>query len=209
MNDLPHLREVFDTLKRGRHLSPEDEPLFSALAANYPAYADTFAALGLKLVRHEREFFYFEPENVEKVADTLPRIAVVAYILIDHAANQGQPIEQFILGQNFLVGALPHFGLDRYRALLRQVEVEDVADLRQILNHMERYGWVQWLGEDEFRFLRPFHRVFDQCLRLVEEARAQEKPEPKPAESDAGQPGAAQPGPAPSNSPPSGAGQAG
>jgi hypothetical protein len=29
MNDLPHLGEIFDCLKRGCHLGPDDEPLYS------------------------------------------------------------------------------------------------------------------------------------------------------------------------------------
>ena len=165
MNDLPHLGEIFDRLKRGCHLGPDDEPFYSALTARYDDYAAYFAPLGLQLVRHEREFFYFEPENPENVPDTMPRIAVFSYIFVDHAANQGRPIEEFIFGQNFLVTALPHFTLDRYTALLRQVEVHDVKGLETILRHMERIGWVKWLGPDEFRFLRPFHRVFSQVHR--------------------------------------------
>jgi len=104
------------------------------------------------------------------VPDTLPRIAVFSYIMIDHAANQGRPIDEFIFGQNFLVTALPHFTLDRYTALLRQVEVHDMSDLENVLNHMERIGWVKWLSNDEFRFLRPFHRVFGKCIELTQTA---------------------------------------
>jgi hypothetical protein len=172
MTELPHLKEIFDRLKRGTHLGPDDEPLFSALATNHQAYADYFAPLGLRLIRHEREFFYFDPDYAEKVPDTLPKIAVFSYIMVDHAANQGRPIEEFLMGQNFLASKLPHFSLDRYAALLRQVEVESPADLRTVLGHMERIGWVRWLGEDEFRFLRPFHRVFSQCLELSRQSAA-------------------------------------
>ena len=168
-----HIREIFDRLKRGRHLSPEDEPLFSALTADFQPYAEYFAALGLKLVRHEREFFYFEPEHAEKIPDTLPKIAVFSYILVDHAANQGRPIEEFIMGQNCLATKLPHFTLDRYSALLRQVDVHESAELQAILNHMERLGWVKWLGDEEFRFLRPFHRVFSKCLELSQSAQVE------------------------------------
>jgi hypothetical protein len=182
MTSLPHLREIFDHLTRGAHLSPEDEPMFSALTAHFPAYADYFAALGFELVRHEREFFYFAPDEPEKVSDTLPRIAVFAYILIDHAANAGRPIEEFILGQNFLLSALPHFSLERYSALLRQVDVHDAADLKRILDHLERIGWARWLGLDEFRFLRPFHRVFDKCLELAS-ASSPPATEPPPVQS--------------------------
>ena len=187
MNSLPYLKEIFDRLKRGSHLSPEDEPLFSALSAQFPAYAEYFAPLGLTLVRHEREFFYLEPDSQETVPITLPKTAVFSYILVDHAANQGRSLEEFIMGQSFLVSKLPHFTLDRYAALLRQVEVYAAADLVGILKNMERIGWVKWLGEEEFRFLRPFHRVFSKCLELSEEARraaaapAEPAPTPSPA----------------------------
>jgi hypothetical protein len=177
MNDLPHLSNIFDRLKRGCHLGPDDEPeLFSALHERYQEYAAYFAALGLTLVRHEREFFYFEPDNPETVADTLPRIAVFSYIMVDHAANQGRPIEEFIFGQNFLLTALPHFTLDRYAALLRQVEMHDMNDVATLLNHMERIGWVRRVGEDEFRFLRPFYRVFSKCLEIAQAAQAAPPP---------------------------------
>ena len=190
MNELPHLKEIFDRLKRGCHLSPEDEPLFSALASNFQAYADYFAPLGLTLIRHDREFFYFEPDIQENVPKTLPKIAVFSYILVDHAANQGRSIEEFIMGQNFLVSKLPHFTLDRYAALLRQVEVYEVADLIDILNNMYRIGWAKWLGgEEEFRFLRPFHRVFSKCLELSQSAHpaSQDSPPPSSEPAETGQ----------------------
>jgi hypothetical protein len=169
MNNLPHLIKIFDHLKRGCHLGPEDQPEFSALAGpRFEEYAKYFAALGFTLVRHEREFFYFEPENPETIPDTLPRIAVFSYIMVDYASNQGRSIEEFVFGQNFLVTALPHFAFDRYISLLRQVDVHDMDDLRAVLHRMEQLGWVKLkgLGEDEFRFLRPFHRVFSKCLEL-------------------------------------------
>jgi chromosome condensin MukBEF MukE localization factor len=172
MNELPHLANIFDRLKRGYHLGPDDEPEFSALCERFDDYARYFAALGLALVRHEREFFYFEPDNPESVPDTLPRIAVFSYIIVDHAANQGRPIEEFIFGQDFLVTALPHFTLDRYAALLRQVDVFDTDHMKTLLNQMERIGWVKRLGEDEFRFRRPFHRVFSKCLEISQSAQA-------------------------------------
>jgi len=174
MTTLPHLREIFALLTRGAHLSPEDEPMFSALGTPgaYAEYAEYFAPLGFELIRHQREFFYFAPDDPEKIPDTLPRIAIFAYILIDHAANQGEPVEEFILGRNFLISRLPHFSLERYAALMRQVDVHDAADVKRILDNLGRLGWLKWLGPDEFRFLRPFHRVFDRCLELSSEGDA-------------------------------------
>jgi hypothetical protein len=79
MNSLPHLSAIFDRLKAGGHIGPDDEPEFSALSSpRFDEYAAYFAALGLTLIRHEREFFYFEPENPEKVPDTLA--AMIAYV---------------------------------------------------------------------------------------------------------------------------------
>lgn len=150
-------------------MSPEDEPAFSALSAEVDAYTRYFEPLGLKLVRHPREFFYFEPEGSEGLAETLPRIAIFSYILVDHAANSGLPVEEYLLSQPFLISKLPHFSLDRYVSLLRQVEIEDAQGLRLVLKSMERIGWVKFLGEDEFKLLRPFHRLLDQCLALSEE----------------------------------------
>jgi hypothetical protein len=188
MNELPHLTSIFDHLKRGCHLGPDDEPEFSALAGpRFEEYANYFGALGFTLVRHEREFFYFEPENPETIPDTLPRIAVFSYIMIDHASNQGRSIEEFIFGQNFLVTTLPHFTFDRYASLLRQVEVHDTNDLRAVLNRMEQIGWVKikGLGEDEFRFLRPFHRVFSKCLDLsAAESKREEQAQAAPVENN-------------------------
>ena len=54
MNELPHLGDIFDRLKRGSHLGPDDEPLYSALTADPEAYARYFAPLGLELIHHER-----------------------------------------------------------------------------------------------------------------------------------------------------------
>ena len=175
MSELPHLQELFDRLKRGYHLSSEDEPIFSAVTANHEAYAAYFAPLGLKLVRHPREFFYFDPEAAESVTETLPRIAVFSFILVDDAANAGRPIEDYLLNQHFLISKLPHFSLERYVTLLGQVEIEDEAGLRTVLKHMERLGWVKFVGEEEFRFLRPFHRVFDKCLELSDTSSGRER----------------------------------
>ena len=166
MSELMHLQDIFDGLRNGHHLSVEDGPAFSAVTENYDAYAQYFAPLGLTLVRHERDFFYFEPKTVDPPPDTLARIAVFSFILIDDAANAGKRIEEFVFTNHFLSSRLPHFSLDRYTALLRQVGVADPAGLRPILKKMEGLGWIKFLSEEEFKFLRPFHRMFDKCLEL-------------------------------------------
>jgi hypothetical protein len=186
MSPLPHLTTLFERLRRGYHVGPDDEPEFSTLCARFDEYASYFGALGLALIRHEREFFYFEPENAETIPETLPRIMTFSYIMIDHAANQGRSIEEYIFGQNFLVAAVPHFTLDRYTALLRQVGVHDVTDLRLVLNNMARIGWLRCLNDDEFRFLRPFHRVFSKCIERAQAARTTSADESSDTTPEAG-----------------------
>jgi hypothetical protein len=39
---------------------------------------------------------------------------------------------------------------------------------------MDHIGWVKWVDEDEFRFLRPFHRVFSKCLEIAQSAQTAE-----------------------------------
>lgn len=171
MSELLHLQNIFDHLRRGHHLSSDDEPEFSALMANYDGYAAHFAPLGLVLVKHQRDFFYFAPDVGDNQSDGLPRIAVFSYILVDHAANSGRSLEDFFFNQHFFISHLPHFSLDRYSTLLRQVEVRDFAGLRKILHNMKQFNWIRFVGasNDEFRFLRPFCRMLDKCIDICEE----------------------------------------
>lgn len=165
MSELLYLQEIFERLRKGHYLSVDDEPAFSAVIANYDAYAEYFAPLGLTLVRHGRDFFYFAPKTTD-TPETLGRIALFSYILIDDAANAGKHIEEYVFTTHFLISRLPHFSLDRYIELLRILDVANPAGLRAILQRMEGLGWIKFLGEEEFKFLRPFHRMFDKCLEL-------------------------------------------
>ena len=64
------------------------------------------------------------------------------------------------------MAGLPHLKSDRYKAHLRAVEVDDENSLRKLVKSMVRYGWVEYFPDDTFRFLRPFHRVFDKCQEI-------------------------------------------
>jgi hypothetical protein len=175
MNQLPHLAEIFDGLRRGWHFVPEESEAAAALAAKFPDYAEHFAALGFTLVRHERDFFYLEPSDRDQAEVLAGKIAAVAFILVDHLANEGRAIEQCILNDRFLIGQLPHLSRDSYSALLQQAEVHDASDLRQVFKAMQRFGWAEVNETDEVRFRRPFCRVFTQCLALTEQAAAQKE----------------------------------
>ncbi len=166
MNALPQLQAIFEKLKSGYHISLEDGLLHGRLMENFDGYAEYFEGLGLKLIRHERDFFYFEPTERETISAYLPKVAVFAYVLIDHTASQGQPIEETIMTATFSLRALPHFSLDSYRAHLRQVGLNEPDDLRDVVLYLSRIGWAKFVGTEDFRFLRPFYRIFERCLEL-------------------------------------------
>lgn len=61
--DLPHLEDVFEALRRGRHLALRDGELYEAVNKHQEAFTDLFARLGFQLVRHQRDFYYFRDRS--------------------------------------------------------------------------------------------------------------------------------------------------
>lgn len=171
MNHPEHLREIFDRLKNGYHISSEDDVIYAALnSERYDDYVDYFAGLGFSLHKHEHDFFYFEPEAEDTESPRLAKIAVFSFILIDHIANRGLPVEPTLFSETFTIRGLPHFTLDSYRARLEQVGITDYGGLRDVIHSLKNVGWAKWIAEDEFRFLRPFHRMLSKCLELAEQS---------------------------------------
>ncbi|MCB0766540.1 MAG: hypothetical protein KDB95_04950 [Flavobacteriales bacterium] len=165
---LPQLKEIFDKLRQGSYITHEQGSLHSALAENYEAYKEYFEPLGLNLIRHPRDFFYLHKEEAENTppSSSLAGIAVFSFILIEATANEGKPVVEYLLTERFSIAGLPHLQSDRYKAHLRAVEIEDEASLRKLVKRMVNYGWVEYFPDDTFRFLRPFHRVFDKCQEI-------------------------------------------
>lgn len=168
MNTLPQLKEIFDKLRQGAYITHEQGSLHTALAENYDAYKEYLEPLGLNLVRHPRDFFYLHTEAAEGTppAASLPPIAVFSFILIEATANEGRPVEEYLLTERFSVAGLPHLTSDRYKAHLKAVGIDDEVSLRKLVKSMVRMGWVEYFPDDTFRFLRPFHRVFDKCQEI-------------------------------------------
>jgi chromosome condensin MukBEF MukE localization factor len=168
MSELPQLKDIFDKLRQGSYITHEQGTLHAALADNYEAYKEYFEPLGLNLIRHPRDFFYLHTEAAEGTPPSmsLPPIAVFSFILIEATANEGRPVEEYLLTERFSVAGLPHLTTDRYKAHLKAVGIDDEASLRKLVKSMVRLGWVEYFPDDTFRFLRPFHRVFDKCQEI-------------------------------------------
>lgn len=165
---LPFIKEAFDKLRQGAYITHEQGLLHAAIAEHFEAYKAYFAPLGLNLVRHPRDFFYLHTDAAEQTAASasLAPIAVFCFILIEATANEGRAVEEYLLTERFSVAGLPHLGSDRYKGHLKAVGVDDEASLRKLVRSMVRLGWVEFFHDETFRFLRPFHRIFDKCQAI-------------------------------------------
>jgi chromosome condensin MukBEF MukE localization factor len=177
MNTLPQLKDIFDKLRQGAYITHEQGPMHAAIAENYEGYRDYFEPLGLNLIRHPRDFFYFHTETAEGTppAASLAPMAVFCFVLIEAAANEGRPVEEYLLTERFTLAELPHLRTDRYKAHMRAVDVDDENGLRKLLKSMATKGWAEYNADDSFRFLRPFHRLFDKCQEISEAAEREQR----------------------------------
>ena len=146
----------FRKLKNGYHISPEDDVIYAALNGDhYDDYADYFLGLGFTLLKHEHDFYYFEPEADDNNSPRLAKIAVFSFILIDHIANKGFQSSRPFLRKVSYSGA-PHFTLDSYRARLEQVGILDHGHLREVVNHLKNVGWAKWIAKTNSDFYGRF-----------------------------------------------------
>lgn len=175
---LPHLSEIFDVLRRGRHLCAADGKLYRALRENLDAYQDLFHHLGFRLQVHGRDFYYFRGKG--SLSLQASRMAVFVFILIEALSDQGEPVVDTLMTRTFSVPDLPHLKGARYRAYLKEAGVLSEDDLRGILRQLERFGFIQRHTDETFSFRTPAYRFFDICVEILDrdEARITEEQVP-------------------------------
>lgn len=171
---LPHLREIFDLLRRGRHICEADAEYYWALKDNVDKYAAFFDQLGFSLVAHGRGFYYFH-EHVT-FSERARRMAVFMFILVEHLADRGEAIEETLLSRLFRIDDLPHFRSDRYRGYMEEADITCEADLTNVLRGMELLGFLKREDEGSFRFQRPVYRFLDLCLEVLNDGEPSEPP---------------------------------
>lgn len=165
--DLPQLEEVFEALRRGRHLALRDGELFSAVKKHEEAFTELFERLGFQLVRHPRDFYYFR--DTSNFTDTTARIAVFVFIMVESLADRGEPVEETVMTRRFDLEDLPHRQSDRYLAYMAEAGVTSVDDLTNVVRAMERYGFARRTGESSFEFQTPIYRFLDLCMEMARE----------------------------------------
>jgi hypothetical protein len=176
--DLPHLVEIFDALRRGRHLCSADGEIYRALRENLDSYLDLFHHLGFSLQVHQRDFFYFRGKD--SLSPQASRMAVFVFILIESLSDQGEPVVDTLMTRTFSIPELPHLKSARYRAYLKEAGATSEDELRGIVRQLDRFGFIQRVTDDSFTFRTPAYRFFDLCIEILgqDEARTTEEQTP-------------------------------
>ena len=172
---LPRLKEVFEHLRRGRHLCPEDGDLYRAVHDHQDAFRDLFFHLGFDLKAHHRGFFYFHGQG--SLSDTGARMAVFMFILLEAMGDQGKSVEEELMTATFTLADMPHLNGNRYRAYMKEAGIDGEEGLELVIRNMERFGFLQRLREGVFRFRIPVYRFLDLCHEILAEAQGDEKEE--------------------------------
>ena len=165
---LPHLPQLFQELSAGRHISIKDGALFYSLIDEYSKFTALFEALGFKLVRHARDFFYFEQEG--KVNTVLTKqMSLFVFLLIDHLDRTEGDLEGVLLVQKFAIENLPHLKTERFTELMAEVNITDEAGLIKALEGLQQYGFATLHNKESFEFNPPVYRFFDICVEAISE----------------------------------------
>ncbi|QDG52115.1 hypothetical protein FIV42_15595 [Persicimonas caeni] len=163
--DLPHLAEVFDLLRKGRHVCEEDHRIYFALRQRFEDFRHLFDALGFELVRHERKFFYFR--GTGELGTGASQMVVFFLVLIEALGDDGRDVHAAIFDEEHRVADLPHLRQERHRRLCAEVGIHGEDELDTQLQRMERYGFAEVNG-DSFRFRAPVWRFVELCYEAAD-----------------------------------------
>ncbi len=175
---IERLDEIFDELRRGRHISAEDGPLYWIIRDNFDCLKLLFEKLGFKLEAHQRDFYYFH--GTGNLSDRSERMAVFMFILIEWLSDQGHQVEEALMTKHFKISELPHFHLERYAEYMKEAGLTGQDSLGEVLKNLERYGFAERMGADVFRFKAPVFRFVDLCHIVLQENSSNKLQSPKP-----------------------------
>lgn len=166
--DLPNLAEVFEALRRGKHISARDGELFHALKKHEILFEALFSKLGFKMVHHTHDFFYFL--DTSNFTDLSSKMAVFMFILVESLADKGDTVEDTVMTRRFDFKDLPHLQGERYQTYMREAGITTLEDLIAIVRTMERFGFARRMDAETFCFDVPIYRFLDLCMDMAGQA---------------------------------------
>lgn len=171
LDTLPHLSDLFNKLRSGRHLCVDDGALYLALRANFEAYRAVFGAIGFELVQHDRGFCYFRSDA--DLGKDATQFAVFFFVLVEAWGDAGLDIEAtaFSPGGHHIAD-LPHFSRERWHDCMVEAGVPSPDNLGDLIRRLDRYGFAERPDDERFRLRVPAWRFFDLCRDVREESEA-------------------------------------
>ena len=168
--DIPGKAEVFQALVGGAHISLQSGEIFYYLSNHAEDYKTELATLGYELI-HEMDYYYLQPFNDDRSNDYSKRCLVFITIMIESISNEAKDIVETLFHETgFEIDNLPHFGTERYRNYMQNMEVGEDRQLKALLNNMHRSGFIELREADNFmRFLTPSHRFLQLSLDILDE----------------------------------------
>ena len=174
---LPKLGEIYDLLRRGRHLTRKDSDVFHHLDEREDDYRKLFDQLGYDLVRHDKDFFYFQKDDY--ISNYGKRFAAFVFVVIDYYADQGYFPEDVLTDETFRIDEKPFVNHDkrRYREVLEKVGIDfdEPSPYDRLLSDLERFGFAERDGRFHFSFRKPIYRFLDLAKDLSEAAGEEEQ----------------------------------
>lgn len=157
-HELPMLKEVFTELRKGKHICPEDGPIYEALAGNRDSYQNLFMGLGLNLVSHSRGFFYIDDDSAPRTAQ---KIVLFTAIQVEVWDDQGVNLDLDLTKTAINPNQLPHLQHEKYARCLAEVDVKNEEAIQKVLDSMKRYGLAEPDKVGIWHFRTPAYRLLD------------------------------------------------
>jgi len=172
---LPHLQEIFERLRSGRHLCADDGVLYTSLRDRTADYQRLFAALGFELVDHERGFCYFRAAG--ELGKGASAQAVFFFVLVEAWSDGGLDLQAKVFdAAGHRHNQLPHFDRESWRVCMTEAGVPTPDDLSDVVRRLERLGFTERIDDETFRFRAPAWRFLDLCRDVLEEEEARAAP---------------------------------
>jgi chromosome condensin MukBEF MukE localization factor len=165
---LSSLTPIYQKLMSGFHITENNLSLWQSLDQHEEQYQALFSALGYKLIKDARGYFYFStPDTTVTMTKTSRRIALFIYTLIEYWADQGYDPVGALFEQTLSKDVFQKL-FDLNTSIFEQIDITKPSEIKsEIIKRMVRLGFAKEVGK-EFRLLPPCYRYIDAVLELAD-----------------------------------------
>jgi len=185
LDELAHLKAVFQTLLPGYHISNEDFGLYTELQNFESLYDALFRALGYELRADPRGFYYLLPEEGPMTMNvTTQKMALLTFLMVEYFADEGKDPYEAIVKSTHDAPTLACALYERFGEMLKEGGIDSADAVEKCFaTSFRRLGFATING-DVMHFRPPIVRLLDICVELGREKRHDEalaEPQAEPA----------------------------